>query len=266
MRGSFTWRNVGTWERLFNFPSEGKHAEDFYIQRNPTSSAGFEPANSGARGQRLSTTRFEHGICKSVFYFCNTFRINNVYARCMYSGTVSTHDKPYSRGFMNKTSTSKAFSLKSTWERYEYKKKYFYLYGRTLYFSVCDLLGKNWNIVGNTVSLDLGRVLRIACVRHLMEWLGTAERLHMYNWPQAMYCLISSTTLTLVQTSRVAEALLEGTCVLWSHSPVTQLKLFTLFHISVKECVYFKTGRNSRLLVEWDASVLGPVTTNSFSV
>jgi hypothetical protein len=36
MRGSFTCRKVGTWYRLFNFPSEGRHAEDFYIQKNPT--------------------------------------------------------------------------------------------------------------------------------------------------------------------------------------------------------------------------------------
>jgi hypothetical protein len=31
MRGSFTCPKVGTWGRLFNFPSEGRHAEDFYI-------------------------------------------------------------------------------------------------------------------------------------------------------------------------------------------------------------------------------------------
>jgi hypothetical protein len=29
--GSFTCPKVGTWGRLFNFPSEGRHAEDFYI-------------------------------------------------------------------------------------------------------------------------------------------------------------------------------------------------------------------------------------------
>jgi hypothetical protein len=25
-----------------NFPSEGRHAEDFYVQKNPTASAGFD--------------------------------------------------------------------------------------------------------------------------------------------------------------------------------------------------------------------------------
>jgi hypothetical protein len=34
MGGSFTCREFGTWDRLFNFPSEGRHAEDFYIQKN----------------------------------------------------------------------------------------------------------------------------------------------------------------------------------------------------------------------------------------
>ena len=120
----------------------------------------------------------------------------------------------------------------------------------TFYFNVCEWMGKNSNTVGNTVPHDLGRVLRIAWARHLIEWLGMAERIHMFNWPQAMYCLISSTTLTLVQTSRAADALLEGTCVLWSHSPMIQLKLFTLFHISVKKYVYFQTGQNCQLLVK----------------
>jgi hypothetical protein len=41
--GSFTCPKVGTWDRLFDFPSEGRHAE-----------AGFEPANSGTRGQHAN--------------------------------------------------------------------------------------------------------------------------------------------------------------------------------------------------------------------
>jgi hypothetical protein len=40
--------------RVFNFPSEGRHAEDFYIQKNPKASAAFEPANSGTRGQHAN--------------------------------------------------------------------------------------------------------------------------------------------------------------------------------------------------------------------
>jgi hypothetical protein len=52
--GSFTCRKVGTWDRLFNFPSGGRHAEDFLNRKNPTASAGFEPANSGTTGQHAN--------------------------------------------------------------------------------------------------------------------------------------------------------------------------------------------------------------------
>jgi hypothetical protein len=31
--GSFTCPKVGTWDRLFEFPSEGRHVEDFYIRK-----------------------------------------------------------------------------------------------------------------------------------------------------------------------------------------------------------------------------------------
>jgi hypothetical protein len=31
--GSFTCPKVGTWDRLFDFPSERRHAEDFYIRK-----------------------------------------------------------------------------------------------------------------------------------------------------------------------------------------------------------------------------------------
>jgi hypothetical protein len=31
--GSFICPKVGTWDRLFDFPSEGRHAEDFYIRK-----------------------------------------------------------------------------------------------------------------------------------------------------------------------------------------------------------------------------------------
>jgi hypothetical protein len=38
--GSFTCPKFGTWGRLFNFPSKGRHL------KNPTASAGFEPEAS----------------------------------------------------------------------------------------------------------------------------------------------------------------------------------------------------------------------------
>jgi hypothetical protein len=54
LMGSFTYPKVGTWDRLFDFPSEGRHDENFFYQKNPTASAGFEPANSGTRGQHAN--------------------------------------------------------------------------------------------------------------------------------------------------------------------------------------------------------------------
>ena len=37
--------------QIYDFPSEGRHAEDFFVLKNPTASAGFEPANLGTKGQ-----------------------------------------------------------------------------------------------------------------------------------------------------------------------------------------------------------------------
>jgi hypothetical protein len=38
----------------FTYPSEGRHTEDFFRPKNPTASAGFEPANLGTRGQHAN--------------------------------------------------------------------------------------------------------------------------------------------------------------------------------------------------------------------
>jgi hypothetical protein len=46
------------WDQWLYFPSEGRHAEDFFALKNPTASAKFERANLGTRGQHanLQTT------------------------------------------------------------------------------------------------------------------------------------------------------------------------------------------------------------------
>ena len=49
--GSFTCRKFTTCYRRLYFLSEGRRAEDFFLPRNSTVSAGFEPANSGTKGQ-----------------------------------------------------------------------------------------------------------------------------------------------------------------------------------------------------------------------
>ena len=43
-----------TWDRRLYFPSEGRRAEDFFRLKNPTASAGFEPANLGTKGQHAT--------------------------------------------------------------------------------------------------------------------------------------------------------------------------------------------------------------------
>jgi hypothetical protein len=54
--GSFTCPKAGTWDRLFYFPSEGRHALDFSSRKNPTASVGSEPAILGTRGQHANFT------------------------------------------------------------------------------------------------------------------------------------------------------------------------------------------------------------------
>jgi hypothetical protein len=43
LMGSFTCPKGGTWDRLFDFPSEGRHAEDFYIRKIRRLRPGLNP-------------------------------------------------------------------------------------------------------------------------------------------------------------------------------------------------------------------------------
>jgi hypothetical protein len=52
-------RKSATWDRRLYFPSEGRHAEDFFAPKNPTASAGFELANLGTRVGGV-TRRYAH--------------------------------------------------------------------------------------------------------------------------------------------------------------------------------------------------------------
>jgi len=53
--GSFPCRKATTWDRLLYFRSERKRAEDFFRPKNPTASAGCEPANLGTKGQHATS-------------------------------------------------------------------------------------------------------------------------------------------------------------------------------------------------------------------
>ena len=55
IQGSFTCRKSMTWDWRLYFPSEGRFAEDFFALKNPTVSAGFEPANLGTKGQHATS-------------------------------------------------------------------------------------------------------------------------------------------------------------------------------------------------------------------
>jgi hypothetical protein len=55
-RWSFTYRKSTTWDPQLYFPSEGRRAEDFFsVLKNPTASAGFEPAKLGFKGQQATS-------------------------------------------------------------------------------------------------------------------------------------------------------------------------------------------------------------------
>jgi hypothetical protein len=53
--GSFTCPKVGTWDRLFDFPSEGRHAEDFYIRKIRRLRPGLNPRTREPEASMLTT-------------------------------------------------------------------------------------------------------------------------------------------------------------------------------------------------------------------
>jgi hypothetical protein len=55
MEGSLTCHKPATWDRRLYFPSEERHAEDFFALKNPTAMAGFEPMILGTKGQHILT-------------------------------------------------------------------------------------------------------------------------------------------------------------------------------------------------------------------
>jgi hypothetical protein len=52
--GNCTCRKSATWDRRLYFPSARRHAEDFFVPKNPTASAGFEPGNMDTRGKHAN--------------------------------------------------------------------------------------------------------------------------------------------------------------------------------------------------------------------
>ena len=50
-----TCRKSATWDRWLYFPSEVRRAEGVFALKNPTASAGCEPANLGTKGQHTTS-------------------------------------------------------------------------------------------------------------------------------------------------------------------------------------------------------------------
>jgi hypothetical protein len=66
--GSFTWRKGGAWDRLFNFPSEGRHAEDFVHRKK---SNGFGRVWTRELGnQRPACESLDHRSRLKAAYSC----------------------------------------------------------------------------------------------------------------------------------------------------------------------------------------------------
>jgi hypothetical protein len=55
--GSFTCPKVGTWDRLFDFPSEGRHAEDFYIRKIRRLRPGLNPRTRESEASYITVAR-----------------------------------------------------------------------------------------------------------------------------------------------------------------------------------------------------------------
>jgi hypothetical protein len=75
--GFFNMPQICDMNRRLYFPSEGRHAEDFFALKNQMVSAGFEPANLGTRGQHTNheTTEaaclfLEYAVCCVYSGFC----------------------------------------------------------------------------------------------------------------------------------------------------------------------------------------------------
>jgi hypothetical protein len=71
LSGNFAEMMASTpWDRWLYFPSEKRHAENFFALKNLTASAGFEPANLGTKGQH--TTPRPPKLLLTTYYHRNT--------------------------------------------------------------------------------------------------------------------------------------------------------------------------------------------------
>ena len=86
---TFTCCKYATWDKRLYFPSEGRRAEDFFALKNPTASAGFEPANLGTKGQH-ATSRPP----KPLVLYCHHTHFIGYYGLASVSSGVIMHSPP----------------------------------------------------------------------------------------------------------------------------------------------------------------------------
>jgi hypothetical protein len=94
MGGSFTRRKVGTWDRLFNFPSEGRQAEDFYIEKIQRFRPGLNPQTREPEASMLTTRPpkpFYVHVCVCVFVYTDSSETK--VANDMMTFLITNHEK-----------------------------------------------------------------------------------------------------------------------------------------------------------------------------
>ena len=95
IQGSFTCRESTTWDKSLYFPSEGRRAEDFFVLKNPTASARFEPAKLGTKGQHATSRppkplKLELGIYVLQSLYCQIAKGKTKFCSLCAAGIVTT--------------------------------------------------------------------------------------------------------------------------------------------------------------------------------
>jgi hypothetical protein len=86
--GSFSCPKAGTWNRLFYFPSEGRHAMDFSSQKNPTVQSGANPRSWVPEASMLTTRPPKPRVQYSTVRISNVFYDSNYLKYCFVFCTV----------------------------------------------------------------------------------------------------------------------------------------------------------------------------------
>ena len=82
-----------TWDKLLYFPSEGRRAEDFFALKNPTASAGFEPANlHKVYSNSILKVNLKNPVLTIAYALFKEERFRNIFNRTFYTKTKKVAD------------------------------------------------------------------------------------------------------------------------------------------------------------------------------